>query len=73
MNYPEVNTFLADLSLNLDIETIEKVHSLLNDEVGLLGERTDQRLLIYAAAAVVAENELVPTLDRNLSQCGITL
>jgi hypothetical protein len=73
MEYATVKNLLADLSLNLDIETIERVHSLLEHDVGLLGDCHNQRLLVYAAAAVVAENELVPTLDRHLSQCGITL
>lgn len=73
MDYAQVKDILADLSLNLDIETIERVHHLLAEEVGLLGDRLSQRLVVYAAAAVVAESEMVPTLDRHLSSSGITI
>lgn len=56
MNYEEVRDVLADLSLNLDIETIERVHTTLEREVGVMGSPRDKRLVVYATAAVVAEN-----------------
>jgi hypothetical protein len=57
MDYNSVKELLSNLSLNLDMDTIDRIYNFLGNEVGLLDETSNNpRMIVYAVAAIIAEN-----------------